>query len=222
MSHRMTASDLCRGYVLTGGRTARWARTALEQPQRPLAVTSSSIVSSVWTMCWRSRPVDLASSGFTYESVFDSRSKHRCRRWGWNTGTAADFPDPATPSNEVTMVHQPWAVTWAASDTATLTPKLPTITSSMTVPTWTPGETIPDGQWDANRSQDDGGQCELDGLMGFVVIGLPVMGLFVLCLYIWCCVRACRTRRREKRIVYVVDPAAFPTAYEMNARAQNG
>lgn len=92
----------------------------------------------------------------------------------------------------------------------------------MTVPTWTPGERIPDGQWDAKRSQDDGVQFELDGLMGFVVIGLPVMGLFVLCLYIWCCVRACRTRRREKRIVYVVDLAAFTTAYEMNARAQNG
>ena len=80
---------------------------------------------------------------------------------------------------------------------------------------------LPGGPWDANRSQDDGVQFELDGLMGFVVIGLPVMGLFVLCLYIWCYVRACRTRRREKRMVYVVDPAAFTTSYEMNARAQN-
>lgn len=144
----------------------------------------------------------------------------QCTRWGWNTGTEVDL-EPQTPSNEVTMVHQPWAVTWAASDTATLTPELPTITSSMTVPTWTPGETIPDGRWDPDKQTGQDNGVQFDGDFLAIIIGLPVSGVVILGCFIGCCVRACYKRRREPRIIYV-DPTIPMRANDMHTRVQNG
>lgn len=177
-------------------------------------------VAPICTESWESSPADFTPSGFTYAwTAGRSRGKSQCARWGWNTGTGVDL-EAQTPSNEVTMVHEPWAVTWAGSDTTTLTPKLPTITSSMTVPTWTPGETIPDGRWDAdkNTSQDNG--VQYDGSFLAIIIGLPIFGVLVLSCFIGCCVRACYKRRRETRVVYVLDPT-IPVAYEMNVRVRN-
>ncbi|KAH0421995.1 hypothetical protein CcaCcLH18_13067 [Colletotrichum camelliae] len=60
----------------------------------------------------------------------------------------------AVSGDKTLMVHEAWAVTWDASDTPTLTPQLPTLTNSMWVPVWTPGEEIPDGRYDVNEAKD--------------------------------------------------------------------
>lgn len=114
------------------------------------------------------------------------------------------------------MVHEPWAVTWAATDMATLTPKLPTITSSMTVPQWTPGETIRDGQWDY-RGQDNAPQLHFPV---WLTIVLPIVGVLILGSYIWCGVCACYKRRRERRVIYVDTTIVPPATHETDPRAQ--
>lgn len=217
MSCQRAASALAQACAPKGGRTIRWARMALRKPQRPFVAIGTSFL-PVGTDYWESRSADFTSSNFTYESsAVDTGVRHRCRRWGWNTDTGAD-PFPLTPTNQVTMVHQPWAVTWAASDTATLTPKLPTITSSMIVPIWTPGQTIPGGIWD-DKGQDNG--VQIDGGFLAVIIALPILGFLVTCCLIWCCARACYKKRKERRIVYIVDGTIPPTAHAMDTQTQN-
>lgn len=115
------------------------------------------------------------------------------------------------------MIHEPWAVTWAASDSATLTPKLPTITSSMTVPQWTPGETIRDGQWDYRGKDNLQFYFPL-----WLMILLPIVGVAVLGLYIWCCVRACYKRRRQRRVIYVDTTIIPQVTHETNPQVRKG
>ncbi|KAK1954547.1 hypothetical protein LY78DRAFT_594003 [Colletotrichum sublineola] len=119
-----------------------------------------------------------------------------CVRFGWVTGY--DSTASVTASHQTAMVHEAWVVTWAASDTATLTPKLPTLTSSMLVPTWTPGERIPDGQWD--NPQRLSSERWLEGsLLYFLIIGMPIIGALMIASCIWCCVRSCKKKRRAKK-----------------------
>lgn len=118
------------------------------------------------------------------------------------------------------MVHKAWAVSWAASDTATLTPKLSTITSPMRVPTWTPGQKTRDGMLDAEKSGIDGIQIDSSAL--FVFIGPPMFSVVILGVCIWCCVLACQSKRRERRVVYVVDGSIHTRTHEIDARVQNG
>ncbi|KAK1657468.1 hypothetical protein BDP55DRAFT_761689 [Colletotrichum godetiae] len=81
-------------------------------------------------------------SGFNYTWV-DGLA---CAAWGLKT-EALPNPEDAK-SDQVLMIHTPWTVTWYASDTAILTPKLPTLASLMIILTWTTGQTIPDGVYD--------------------------------------------------------------------------
>jgi len=67
-----------------------------------------------------------------------------CGRWTPNTGSA----EYDTPASESLVFHKAWTVSWNKTDTETLTPQLPTLTNGMKVPTWTPGEEIPDGKYD--------------------------------------------------------------------------
>ena len=52
------------------------------------------------------------------------------------------------------LVHEAWIVTWAESDRSTLTPSLPDLTNGMTLPTWTPGDKIPNGEYDDTASRE--------------------------------------------------------------------
>ncbi|KAF6793051.1 hypothetical protein CSOJ01_14020 [Colletotrichum sojae] len=77
-------------------------------------------------------------SGFSndkamYYTFYGSRD---CVQNAWMT--AFDSAASTTTSKYTVMMHEAWAVTWDATDTSTLTPKLPTLTSSMRVPKWTP------------------------------------------------------------------------------------
>ncbi|KAK2775159.1 TTL domain-containing protein [Colletotrichum kahawae] len=90
--------------------------------------------------------------GFTREwhpSSGLSTSGPLCAKSEWTTSGTRSAPR--------TLMHDAWIVTWAKSDTATLTPKLPTLTSSMTVWTWTPGEEIPKGRYERRSLVNDDG-----------------------------------------------------------------
>lgn len=102
------------------------------------------------------------------------------------------------------MVHEGWAITWDKSDTATMTPNLPTLTSEMSVPTWTPGQKIEDGQYDRYRSDSKSSEQWFGkDLYWFLVVGVPVIFVLAVASCVWCGVRKCR-RDRRPNIVYVV------------------
>ncbi|KAJ5194711.1 uncharacterized protein N7498_008149 [Penicillium cinerascens] len=60
----------------------------------------------------------------------------------------ASITEPVPVITSGILAHRAWAITWAATDTPYMSPSLPTLKSSMLVPTWTPGEIIPDGKYD--------------------------------------------------------------------------
>ncbi|KAK1995690.1 hypothetical protein LX36DRAFT_712954 [Colletotrichum falcatum] len=125
-------------------------------------------------------------------TLFGSRD---CVRYGWVT--RYDSAASVKTSSQTIMVHEGWEVTWAASDTATLTPKLPTLTSYMVVPVWTPGEHIPDGQYDPTPPS---GSHWIEGsALWFLIIGMPIIGALMIGSCIWCCVRSCKKKRRAKK-----------------------
>lgn len=109
-----------------------------------------------------------------------------------------DMGEDSSDANlgKTVMVHQGWAITWAASDTATLTPKLPTLTSSMRVPTWTPGQNIKGGAYDPYHPSPSTREYLSDGVFYFLVVGLPILGALSIGLCLWCCVRRCKKDRR--------------------------
>ncbi|KAK1635511.1 hypothetical protein BDP81DRAFT_273348, partial [Colletotrichum phormii] len=98
------------------------------------------------------------------------------------------------------MMHTPWTVTWYASNTANLTPKLPTLASLMIVPTWTTGQTIPDGVYDYKPPRlESGPDFTKDSLFMFLVAGIPVIVFVLICSCVFCCIRSCRKKRRQKK-----------------------
>lgn len=99
------------------------------------------------------------------------------------------------------VAHQPYTVSWALSDTHTMTPSLPLLTHSMLVPTWKPGENIPAGKYDRYGSDSiepsDGPSYQ--GLFYFLVIGLPLIGVTLISCCVWCGFRA-RDKTWRKRM----------------------
>ncbi|KAF7544824.1 hypothetical protein G7Z17_g9648 [Cylindrodendrum hubeiense] len=61
-------------------------------------------------------------------------STHECGRWTKNTEDQVTTDNTKTTPNTVPgqtlRVHQAWTISWAASDTSTLTPQLPTLTNA--------------------------------------------------------------------------------------------
>ncbi|KAK1594592.1 uncharacterized protein LY79DRAFT_132925 [Colletotrichum navitas] len=108
--------------------------------------------------------------------------------------------------NPTQTLHQAWLITWEKTDTATLTPQLPTLTSSMRVPEWTPGEVIPAHKYD--QPKESGVQWFSEEWIRFFMIGLPILctSFIALCVYC-CCVRRCLRKRRERKAASAL-PAA--------------
>lgn len=95
------------------------------------------------------------------------------------------------------FVHEAWHVSWAQSDTATLSPSLLSLTSSMLVPSWTPGEVIPDGKYDYAEKNDDPALGQLTrSLMYFLEVGVPLIFVALIACISACCYR--RRRRQQK------------------------
>jgi hypothetical protein len=142
--------------------------------------------------------------GFDGYGLVTSLVPNRCGKFARNIEDDEEDSSDNTNSGKTVMVHQGWAITWAKSDTATLTPKLPTLTSEMRVPEWTPGQKIRDGEYDRYPSYS----IDTEELLGhdfywFLAVGLPVLGALSIGLCIWCCVRKCK-KERQPNLVYVI------------------
>ncbi|WQF90323.1 hypothetical protein CDEST_15337 [Colletotrichum destructivum] len=150
------------------------------------------------------------NSGYHYNSFsgypfITSVIPNQCGRMVVNTG--ADFKASDTKISQTLLVHEAWAITWAASDTATLTPKLPTLTNSMEIPTWIPGQIIRDGEYDPSPTptrRPDHGPYMGEGALYFLMIGMPIIGAIMIGSCVWCCVRKCKKNRQQKRATKAV------------------
>lgn len=135
------------------------------------------------------------------ETIFSNRCGKFARNIDDDDNDDNDDKDSLdTDVGKTLMVHQGWAITWAKSDTTTLTPQLPTLTSDMRVPKWTPGEKIRDGEYDAHPSERISSE-EFFGhdLYWFLVVGVPVLAVLSFASCVWCCVRRCRKKRKNKQ-----------------------
>jgi hypothetical protein len=105
------------------------------------------------------------------------------------------------------QVHQAWHVSWAASDTNTLSPSLPDLTSSMLVPTWVPGQSIPPGAYDRASKNDETALNGLGQVTLFLEIGIPLIAIALIAGCGWCCWARKRSRRRK-----IAGPRSVPNA----------
>ncbi|KAL1955659.1 hypothetical protein VTO42DRAFT_8204 [Malbranchea cinnamomea] len=110
------------------------------------------------------------------------------------------------PFTQGIQVHQAWHISWAESDTSTLTPSLPELTSSKLVPTWTPGQTIPPGMYDRESGSNDGPRG-LGGVVWFLMIGIPIIGVVLIALAVWFCIRHRRAKREQRERRAAMDAA---------------
>lgn len=114
-----------------------------------------------------------------------------CGRWVPNTGGV----QYNTPASESLVFHKAWTVSWNKTDTSTLTPQLPTLTNGMEVPTWTPGEKIPDGKYDS-KPLDDG---PFGSGAKFLTIGVPVIVATFVLIMAYVGIRCYRKKQRRQR-----------------------
>ncbi|KAJ5475946.1 hypothetical protein N7475_001675 [Penicillium sp. IBT 31633x] len=114
---------------------------------------------------------------------------------GWTTVTVSKSASGTKTRRyltEVYMVHAAWAISWAASDTASMSPSLPPLDSKQFIPTWVPGQSLttppePKRQTDRALTQ-----------LGYIyMVGLPLIGAAVIACGVWCCFTVRRARRRE-------------------------
>ncbi|OBT69976.1 hypothetical protein VE03_00380 [Pseudogymnoascus sp. 23342-1-I1] len=94
------------------------------------------------------------------------------------------------------QAHQAWHISWDASDTSTLTPSLPELTSSKLIPTWVPGETIEKGMYDRDHKQDNA-MPGLGKVLRDVAIAVPLIFAAIVGTTIWCCISYRRSKRGD-------------------------
>ncbi|KAG5658080.1 hypothetical protein KAF25_007031 [Fusarium avenaceum] len=125
---------------------------------------------------------------------------YHCGRWLQNTDELSTTSNAEAASSVSTirtlMLHKAWSISWNASDTSTMTPKLPSLTNRMEVPVWTPGQDIPKGEYDESPVEDG----PLSGVTGrFLLIGIPIIGVFFVLLGAWICFVRHKRRKRAAR-----------------------
>lgn len=140
-------------------------------------------------------------SGYSFlqtENTVSDILSTACGRWISNNTMSFNSDDGKSTTVEGTfVVHEAWAITWMSDDTSTLTPSLPTLTNAKRVPTWTPGQVIPDGEYD--QHPDDSREF-LDGPeMWLVIVVLPVISFVGILACIGCCVVSHRRKKRRQR-----------------------
>jgi hypothetical protein len=69
----------------------------------------------------------------------------------------------------------------------------------MWVPTWTPGEVIPNGKYDHSENGDNVNYFLPASLYLFVAIGIPLISAALIGSCVFCCVRSCRKKKRAER-----------------------
>lgn len=96
-------------------------------------------------------------------------------------------------------MHEAWHITWAASDTSTMSPTLPEITADMLIGSWVPGQSLSPGAYDREHPIEGGPQYLSPSLYWFLVIGIPIIFLLLVGYCIRCCVVFHRVKKTERR-----------------------
>ena len=148
-------------------------------------------------------------SGFEYASYGHSLyvvsdMTHGCARL---TSGVDSMSVAASTAGSTLLVHEAWAITWYASDTPGLTPQPPTMTNRMLVPTWTPGEVIPDGKYDQDVNGQNTNHFLPEPAQWFLMVGMPVIGAVMIGSCIFCRVRSSKKKRRARRAAKAQDAA---------------
>ncbi|ORY15482.1 hypothetical protein BCR34DRAFT_178637 [Clohesyomyces aquaticus] len=140
--------------------------------------------------------------------------------------TLADVISAAPIFHSAVQVHNPYQISWDATDKATLSPTPPDFTygCTATLRTWIPGESV--GSLPCNNKHDNL-NIGNTGLFFFVVIGVPIIAVVLIAT---CCGIYCRKARRirrgrdeQRRTVHQppqpVAPAAEPDVHLNNVKA---
>ncbi|KAK0116460.1 hypothetical protein ONS95_013475 [Cadophora gregata] len=169
---------------------------------------------------------DLWDSSFddNFHAVKNARTPNQCVRTSPEeptTTTKGSRSQNSITSADITttiMVHEAWMLTWAASDRSTLSPNLPDLTNGTTLPTWVPGDKIPDGEYDDTSSREkksaqrDNHLILTVGLVGGAALFLIVDGLMI------CCMCTTDERKKNKR---ETETSRIRMVRVLNARPQN-
>ncbi|KAM0326925.1 hypothetical protein ACHAQA_006045 [Verticillium albo-atrum] len=156
-------------------------------------------------------------SGFDYLSFNHSELVTKdifnaCGRWtsrldsGFGSDASNMTSDNAAGST--LLAHKAWSIAWYSSDISSLTPQPPSITNDMLVPTWTPGEVIPDGKYDLSPNGDNVNYFLPENVQWFLMIGMPIIGALMIGSCVFCCVRSSKKKRRARRAEAATAAAA--------------
>ncbi|KAH8894661.1 hypothetical protein GQ53DRAFT_839647 [Thozetella sp. PMI_491] len=108
------------------------------------------------------------------------------------TATEGGGASQTTAITDGWMIHDAWQVSWAASDTSTLSPSLPTLTSSKFLMTWVPGQTVAPGEGDL-QPKDPPEDSTITGAKWFGMVGVPILAALGIGGAVWYCI----VRRRK-------------------------
>ena len=147
-------------------------------------------------------------SGYVYRTyehrtLIQSKVNHGCGRWTsrMNSDSGSDAATTgANPTSSTLLVYNAWMLTWSDSDIPNLTPRPPSITNRMLVPTWTPGEVIPPGKYDRESPDGPNRNYFLDErVQWFLMVGMPIIGALLIGSCVFCCVRESKKHKKKKR-----------------------
>lgn len=161
------------------------------------------LLSDVFIFSFLVQDIDTYStcSGYSFlqtENIVSDFLSTACGRWMSNNTMSFNSDDGKSMTVEDTfVVHEAWAITWMSDDTSTLTPSLPTLTSAKRVLTWTPGQVIPDGEYD--QHPNDSVEILDSPAMWLLLVVLPVISFLGILSCIGCCVVSHRRTKRRQR-----------------------
>ncbi|KAJ5165024.1 uncharacterized protein N7500_006854 [Penicillium coprophilum] len=128
----------------------------------------------------------------------------------WSTGTKT-----TKVFSEGYMAHAAWEISWAASDTASMSPTPPSLDSGEYFSTWVPGQALITPTPEPTKHQTD---KSLTKLLNFYMIGLPLIGVAVIACGIWCC---CMVRRAKRRETFQLEQWRLEHPTSISQTAQN-
>ncbi len=101
------------------------------------------------------------------------------------------------PITSGVLMHEAWHVSWRGADTSTLSPSLPALTLGESFKTWVPGQSQTQ-----TPSPGRGGEQpdhSWDGVLRFLMIGLPIIVVGLVAAIAFYCLYARRRARMGKR-----------------------
>lgn len=146
-------------------------------------------------------------SGYQDHQLASSVVSNECERWVKGTEDDGIATATASHGDGTLMVHQAWAITWDASDRATLSPKPPTMSSGQTIPTWEAFQAVTSQALFARENPVNDTPFN-DTYVYFLMIGLPIIfGCLFTCLFCMCFWNRRKMRKRGQEIQLDSVPA---------------